>query len=180
MNAFCLICIADFTEPPLAFLGRRYTILYDELKFGTDGYVAVVDSGMHSVMNPSKLDTEGKYLGDYRDEKGNYVYRRIASIAKGGGEGVFEYYTHRPGKADIIRKRSYVKSYAPWDWVFVTGAYVEDIDAAFEKSISVTGVVVLAVGLTLAWVVVLINRSLVKSLGGSPECERSGPRNCEW
>jgi methyl-accepting chemotaxis protein len=51
------------------------------LRFGEDGYVAVVNSEMFSIMNPAKPETEGKYLGDYRDADGNYVYRAMAAVA---------------------------------------------------------------------------------------------------
>src|SRR3981189_1887184 len=40
------------------------------LRYGADGYVAVVDTDAHSVMNPFKPETEGKYLGDFQDANG--------------------------------------------------------------------------------------------------------------
>ena len=32
------------------------------IRYGADGYVSIVDSDCHAVMNPSKPETEGKYL----------------------------------------------------------------------------------------------------------------------
>src|SRR6516164_505332 len=50
------------------------------VRFGKDGYVVVIDPGMHSVMNPSKPETEGRFLGDYKDENGSFVYRQMISV----------------------------------------------------------------------------------------------------
>ncbi|SKD06359.1 methyl-accepting chemotaxis sensory transducer with Cache sensor [Paraburkholderia hospita] len=139
------------------------------VRFGEDGYIVVIDSGMHSIMNPSKPETEGRFLGDYQDEKGKFVYREMVSIAKSGGDGLLDYYTHRPGGVEQIRKRSFVKPYLPWDWIFVTGAYLDDIDAAFARSIYLVFSFVLAVSVLLSCIVFLTNRFLVRTLGGSPE-----------
>lgn len=143
------------------------------VRFGQDGYVAVIDKGMHSVANPSKPETEGKYLGDYRDEKGHYVYREMVTAVENGGSGVVDYYTHRPGATEPIRKRSFVKVYAPWGLIFVTGAYLDDIDEAFHRSVMLMVACSLAVSLVLSSVVLLINRNLMRILGGSPEYAKS-------
>ena len=137
--------------------------------FGKDGYIVVIDSGMHSIMNPSKPETEGKFLGNYQDEKGKFVYREMISIAKGGGEGVLDYYTRRPGATEQLRKRSFVKAYLPWDWIFVAGAYQDDIDAEFARSLYLVLGFVLVVTVFLSGIVFLTNRFLVRTLGGSPE-----------
>ncbi|ABX18450.1 methyl-accepting chemotaxis protein [Burkholderia vietnamiensis] len=140
-----------------------------EVRFGKDGYIAVIDPGMHSVVNPSKPETEGRYLGDYRDENGHYIYREMVAVAEHGQEGLVDYYTHRPGATEIVRKRSYVKAYRPWNLIFVTGAYLDDIDRAFARSALVTVIFVVVTGLVLSGVVLLVNRVLMRMLGGSPE-----------
>jgi methyl-accepting chemotaxis protein len=139
------------------------------VRFGKDGYVVVIDPGMHSVMNPSKPETEGRFLGDYKDENGSFVYRQMISVVSGGGEGFVDYHTHRPGETRQIRKRSLVKSYLPWGWIFVTGEYLDDIDTAFWRSVYQASAFVLAISVVLASIVFLLNRSLMRALGGSPE-----------
>ncbi len=139
------------------------------IRFGKDGYVAVIDPGMHSVVNPSKPETEGKYLGDYQDENGHYIYREMVTVAEHGNGGLVDYSTHRPGATEIVRKRSYVKAYRPWNLIFVTGAYLDDIDRAFARSAFVMVTFVLVTGLLLSGVVLLVNRVLMRMLGGAPE-----------
>lgn len=120
-------------------------------------------------MNPSKPESEGRFLGDYHDEKGDFVYRQMTTVAKEGGEGFVDYYTHRPGETDQVRKRSFVKPFMPWGWIFVTGAYLDDIDAAFWRAAYRASFFVLAMSVVLCAVVFVINRSPVRALGGSPE-----------
>ncbi|SDC46487.1 methyl-accepting chemotaxis protein [Paraburkholderia lycopersici] len=139
------------------------------MRFGSDGYVVVIDPEMHAVMNPSKPETEGKFLGDYTDAKGAYVYRQMTAVANGSGGGFVDYYTHRPGETDQVRKRSFVIRSSAWNWIFVTGEYVDDIDSAFWRSVYEALAFVAAISIVLGVMVFLVNRSLIRALGGSPE-----------
>lgn len=139
------------------------------IRYGTDGYVSIVDSYCHAVMNPSKPETEGKYFGDYQDSDGKYVYRAMAEIAKGSGDGFIDYATPRLGSKEPVRKRSHIATFKPWDWSFVTGAYLDDIDEAFNASLRQLVALVALIAAMLSGVVYLVNRRLNRSLGGSPE-----------
>jgi methyl-accepting chemotaxis protein len=139
------------------------------LRFGAYGYIAVVDSHSRGVMNPFKPETEGKFLGDYKDAGGNYVYRLMTAVAVGPGAGFVDYMTRKPGQPGDVEKLSFVKVYKPWDWVFVAGDYVDDIHAVFVHMLLQLALVLVVVGIALASIVILINRSLFRSLGGSPE-----------
>jgi methyl-accepting chemotaxis protein len=140
-----------------------------EVRYGADGYVAVVDNDAHSVMNPFKPETEGKYLGDFKDANGTYVYREITDVARTTGDGFVDYVWPRPGSRKQVPKRSHVATYAPWGWSFVTGAYLDDIDAAFRASLVTLFGVVAVLAAALAGIVYVVNRGLYRSLGGSPE-----------
>jgi hypothetical protein len=52
------------------------------MRFGGDGRVVVIDPAKPPGANPSKPETEGKFLGDYSSAKGTYAYRQITAIAK--------------------------------------------------------------------------------------------------
>ena len=130
------------------------------IRYGADGYVSIVDSDCHAVMNPSKPETEGKYFGDYQDSNGKYVYRAMAAIAKGSGDGFVDYATPRLGSKEPVRKRSHIATYKPWDWSFVTGAYLDDIDEAFNASLRQLLVLVAVIAAMLSGVVYLVNRRL--------------------
>jgi methyl-accepting chemotaxis protein len=139
------------------------------LRYGADGYVAVVDTDAHSVMNPFKPETEGKYLGDFQDANGTYVYRKITAVARSTGDGFVDYVWTRPGSQDQVPKRSHVATYKPWRWSFVTGAYLDDINAQFRASLAALLSLVVVLATALAGIVYVVNRGLYRSLGGSPE-----------
>jgi methyl-accepting chemotaxis protein len=140
-----------------------------DLRYGADGYVAVVDNGAHSVMNPFKPEQEGKYLGDFRDANGTYMYREITDVARTTGDGFVDYVWSRPGSEHPVPKRSHVATFQPWGWSFITGAYLDDIDAAFRSSLLNLFGVVAVLAAALASLVFVVNRGLYRSLGGSPD-----------
>ncbi len=57
------------------------------MRYGKDGYYTVIDSAPTMLMHPVKAELIGKDLSDFKDTKGTYLYRDVAAIAKGSGEG---------------------------------------------------------------------------------------------
>jgi methyl-accepting chemotaxis protein len=139
------------------------------LRYGADGYVAVVDMDAHSVMNPFKPEVEGKYLGDFQDANGTYLYRKITEVARTTGDGFVDYVWSRPGSTEQVPKRSHIATYTPWRWSFVTGAYLDDVNAQFRASLTALIFVVAVLAIALAGIVYVVNRALYRSLGGAPE-----------
>jgi methyl-accepting chemotaxis protein len=139
------------------------------IRFDGDNYISIVDSRCNSVMNPAKPETEGKNFEAYRDVNGKYVYREMANIAQSAGEGFVDYMTPRLGSNKPVRKRSHVITYKPWDWTIVTGSYLDDIDAEFVGSLWKMSAMLVAAAAVLAVALYFLNRSLQRSLGGSPE-----------
>lgn len=61
-------------------------------------------------------------------------------------------------------KVSYVVTFVPWRLVFIAGAWIDDVDAAFRESLIQLGVIggaVLFVSLLLAW---LVNSDIARAL----------------
>ena len=54
--------------------------------------------------------------------------------------------------------------YEPWDWVFSTGVYMDDINAAFMTSLYQTGGLLVLVGGLLLLLGGVANRSLQRTL----------------
>jgi len=102
----------------------------------------------------SVLDSNGRPLNDT-------VHDALASA----NEGSLSYRFPKPGKTEPEPKLSYFARFAPWDLVFIAGAYVDDIDAAFRAMLlrlSLIGSAVIVVTMLLAW---SINRDVTRSLG---------------
>ncbi|SKC92613.1 methyl-accepting chemotaxis sensory transducer with Cache sensor [Burkholderia sp. YR290] len=149
-----------------------------EIRYGEDGYFLVIDSTPRMIMHPIKPATNGKDLAGTADADGRHHYVTFAKVAQSPDGGFVDYvFPHsRPasasasasGPAEAVDKIGYVVRYAPWDWIIATGAYVDDIDAAFMRSLYLIGGVFAGIALLLATLVALTNRSIQRTIGGDP------------
>jgi methyl-accepting chemotaxis protein len=92
----------------------------------------------------------------------------MVAVTKRDGQGFTEYAFPKPGATEASPKITYNLSYQPWDWILNTGVYVDDLDAAFRATLYQSlGILVILTG-ALSAVVVLLNRGILRSLGGEP------------
>jgi methyl-accepting chemotaxis protein len=141
------------------------------IRFGTEGYLTIISSEPKMIMHPIKPEMDGKDLSDYKDSQGNYLFRDMAAVAKSTGEGWVEYVWPKPGHADqskVFPKGSYVLTYKPWDWTFVTGVYLDDLSDATIRDFWSAFIALAVVGIFLNGAVLLVIRSLNKAVGGDP------------
>jgi len=59
-------------------------------------------------------------------------------------------------------------TYQPWDWIIQTGVYVDDVNAAFRATLYRSLGILVALAGALSAVGVLLNRGILRSLGGDP------------
>ena len=140
------------------------------VRYGEDGYFLVINSKPQMVMHPIKPALEGKDLAGSADADGRHHYVTFASAAQAPDGGFVDYVFPHSGAASTqaVGKIGYVVRYAPWDWIIATGAYVDDIDAAFMASLWLIGAIFLAVSAVLVTLVALTNRSIARTVGGDP------------
>ncbi|GGD89509.1 chemotaxis protein [Caballeronia grimmiae] len=138
------------------------------IRFGDNGYFAVFDSQAKVLVQPVKPEFVGKVMIDYQDPNGVYLYRDLIDVAKRQGSGYTYYSFAKPGSSEILPKMSYVSLYQPWDWLIVTGVYIDDIDAAFYTSLEWSIGLLAAIAIVLSVVVSRLNRSILRSMGGEP------------
>ena len=130
------------------------------------GYIYVLAQDNTIVVNGISPEREGTRVpASTTDENGRPLTALIRDAITNSNEGVVFYGFPKPGQTKVQPKVSYVARFTPWDLVFITGAYVDDLDAAFHVSLlwlgSIGGVVLL-VTLLVAW---LVNRDITGSLG---------------
>jgi len=80
-------------------------------------------------------------------------------------EGHVSYLFVRPGEKVPQPKVAYIERFRPWDVVFVVGAYTDDIDAAFRRTVTELALLsggILALTLLACW---LVSRDISRSLG---------------
>jgi methyl-accepting chemotaxis protein len=138
------------------------------LRFGKSGYFTVIDSRT-VLMHPIKAEMVGTKVADFKDTNGTMVYVDALNVVKTKEGGFTEYLWARPGEQQPEPKLAYSLGYTPWDWTFMTGLYIDDVTKAFHKDLWESGVLLLIIGIALSGFIVLIIRSIEKSIGGDPE-----------
>ncbi|MDR3537874.1 MAG: methyl-accepting chemotaxis protein [Acetobacteraceae bacterium] len=100
------------------------------------------------------------------DEKGVPINDLMRDALAHSEAGVIAYSFPKPGSAAPQPKVAYLARFAPWDLIFVDGAYIDDLEATFRSSVlqlSLIGGMILIVTLIATW---LVNRDITLSLGG--------------
>ena len=128
------------------------------------GYVYAQTMDNTIVLHGASPALEGR-PSPATDADGRLVTELIRDVLRDADDGVVSYTFPRPGQTQRQPKVSYVARFAPWNLVFVSGAYLEDLDVAFRAAMlrlgSISGMLTVAL-LLAAW---LINRDISGSLG---------------
>jgi methyl-accepting chemotaxis protein len=136
------------------------------MRFDTGtGYVVAQTLNNITVIHGTVPALEGKPAG-VTDENGRSVTDLIKDALANSDNGVVSYSFPKPGQTERQPKVSYVARFAPWDLVFLAGAYVDDIEGAYHAMLlrlTLVGGAILLITLLAVW---LINRDITRSLGG--------------
>ncbi len=137
------------------------------LRYGNDDYFWINDSHPTMVMHPMKPELDGKDLSGVEDKQGLRLFVAFADLARAQGAGEVAYYWPKPGVDEPVRKISYIKRFAPWDWIIGTGVYVDDVEAQYREVLHTLLGIGLVLALLLFAVVGLIVRSIAVPLSRS-------------
>ncbi len=148
------------------------------LKYGSDGYVAAFTAEGISVAHPNpKIIGTNRY--DNQDKKGNYMVRDFIKAASNPEGGYTVYWYPKEGGSEPLPKRSYTLLFKPFNWIILTGNYVDDIEAVlnrqeeqfaglFSRSIYLLIVFTILCLIGVVAVTNVITRQLLKHVGGEP------------
>lgn len=88
------------------------------------------------ILYPVYPQSEGSNLYDLQDDLGNYPLREEIDVVKCHGQGFTEGYWKKPGDSvNRFKKIVYVKKFAPYDWYFGTGEYVDVMRQSVQEEI---------------------------------------------
>jgi len=141
------------------------------LRYGDDGYFTVINSQPTVLLHPIKPELEGKDMSGFVDTAGFPVYKAVAEIAKGKGEGWIDYVWPKPGadQKKSYPKGAYVLTYKPWDMTFIAGVYIDDLTDAFVADL-IAALIELSLMLAVLTAIVLATiRSIERTIGGDPD-----------
>ncbi|MEP3350392.1 MAG: cache domain-containing protein [Marinomonas sp.] len=86
------------------------------------------------ILYPVYPKSEGTNLYNLQDDLGNYPLQDEIEVVKRHGHGFTEGYWKKPGDAvNRFKKIVYVKKFAPYDWYFGTGEYVDVVRQSVQE-----------------------------------------------
>ena len=96
------------------------------LRYGKDDYLWIsnFDSVLISHPDPKLF---GADFSNIRDVNGNLIVPPMVTVARENGQGFTSYWWHRLGHNEPSEKLTYSKLFEPWQWVYGSGVYTDDI-----------------------------------------------------
>lgn len=96
------------------------------LRYGKDDYLWISDFSSKLISHPDpKLF--GADFSNIRDVNGNLIVPPMIAVARERGEGYVSYWWHRLGYSEPSEKLTFSKLFEPWQWVYGSGVYTDDI-----------------------------------------------------
>ncbi|WP_221227710.1 methyl-accepting chemotaxis protein [Rhodocyclus tenuis] len=133
------------------------------MKFGAGDYFFIFDRDHNVLMNAGQAQMEGKSGAD------NVLIRDLVAAALARPEGGFvNYRIARPGDSAAVPKTSVAVEFKPWGWIYGTGIYVDDVDAAFWSQGGKIGAMIVVALFLLSAFAYFEGKSLMRQLGGEP------------
>lgn len=87
-----------------------------------DTYVFVVALNGTEYVNPAFPSLEGRNLLDYKDAAGKFLVKQMIEKTEKTGSAWVDYYWPRPGSAEQVKKRAYVRRVSVDGEVLIVGA----------------------------------------------------------
>lgn len=100
--------------------------------YGHDDYMWISDFNSVLLSHPDDR-LHGKDFSQVRDVHGNFVVPPMVRVAREQGEGFTSYWWNRLGKEQPAEKLTYSRLFTPWNWVYGTGVYVDDIEEELQR-----------------------------------------------
>ena len=139
------------------------------MRYADGNYVFIFNSQPVVLMHPTSKDIINKNVGDRKDTDGKLYYVEMVKLGKQQQQGIVHYMGRLPGTVDTrAEKISQVSYFAPWDWFLVSGVFVNDVQAAFYDNLLKLLLIMVIIGVTVSATMLLIIRSVTRSLGGEP------------
>ncbi|PCI23386.1 MAG: hypothetical protein COB67_12835, partial [SAR324 cluster bacterium] len=107
--------------------------LIRSMRYGENGYFWINDFQPTMLMHPFQVKLEGKFMGDFKDYNGLYLFQEFVNISKKQGQGVVSYTWSKPGSERPQPKISFVKAFPQWKWIIGTGSYVDKIEIVIQR-----------------------------------------------
>lgn len=114
------------------------------LRYRDVEYFWINDSSPKMIMHPINPKLDGQDLSNYKDPNGLRLFVKMAEVSNKNPAGDYvNYMWPKVGQNQPVPKVSFVRRFAPWDWIIGTGVYTDDVRSEFfdkgKELILVTG-----------------------------------------
>ncbi|MCT7526891.1 cache domain-containing protein [Aliarcobacter cryaerophilus] len=113
-------------------LQERLKDIVNATRYSKTGYFWINDLDAVVLIHPINPKLNNKDMHEYKDPNGKQIFKEFADIAKKNNEGFIDYVWPKPGFDQPQLKVSFVKLFAPYNWVIGTGEYVENATAKIQ------------------------------------------------
>jgi diguanylate cyclase (GGDEF)-like protein len=106
-----------------------------DMRYGQtrDGYFYVLDSEHQMLMHPISPSLKYQNMETLKDADGFPIVVEQVKKAKTEGKGFVSYKWLKPSINKVSPKISYVETVPGWDWIIVSGLYVDDVETNINK-----------------------------------------------
>lgn len=132
------------------------------LRYEDNNYFWINDFKPAMVMHPMKPELNGKALASNKDPDGKLLFVEMVNIVTKQGAGFIPYKWPKPGKDKPVDKISYVKGFAPWQWIVGSGIYLDTIEASHAELRNFMLIDVGIIILVVAGLSMVIGRSILQ------------------
>ena len=141
----------------------------NSMRYDQREYFFAFDKSLTYVAHGVKPALIGKNLHGVKEGSGQDMGQLFdQALSSGGGKGYASYVWDKPGFDAPQPKISYLMTSPGWGWVLGTGIYLDDVAAAYHKSLFNLALEVGVILLLLAGLGGYIMRSVLGQLGGEP------------
>lgn len=117
-------------------------------------YFWVQDLEPHMLAHPFAPELEGQDVSHITDANRTPIFSEAVRIVHSSQEGFIHYLWPKPNTAQPVAKISFVKGFAPWNWILGSGIYIDEIESEIWDKALLQGselIGMLALLLTLIW-----------------------------
>ncbi|GAB1393771.1 hypothetical protein MASR1M60_19350 [Rhodocyclaceae bacterium] len=131
----------------------------------------VLDASEFNCATSLQIGTDGPVINT--DGRKN-LFVAVNEVSRTGGHGYVTYNWPKPlatkgTTAQLYPKLSYVKHFAPWDWVIGSGIYIDDVDRLAMAQIWWNLAMIAGIGSVLVLLASLLAASITRPLGRSTQ-----------